>query len=327
VNDPEEKNNLAPQQTATVAVFKDKVQQRLKNNPFAKDESKGSGLSPDTVEKLRALGYVAYRAPVSAEALAAGLPDPKAKLWEFLSILKATDLFYAGDNTKGEELLNQVRERDPKIYIVPYMLGEGALRQQKWDEAATQLRRSLDLNPNFDQAMTALAHALTEVGNLGEARTWIERALRYNSQNYRAWYELGSIEAKTDRAAAISALQKAVSIQPNFAPLRRDLGVLQFQEKSYTAAAQHLAKAVDLGVNDATIYNFLGICYSQTNQLQKGIASYKRALEVNPDLAEAHLNLGFAYQQSGRLQAAREHYLKACFLNQKFCQYVPQEMR
>jgi tetratricopeptide (TPR) repeat protein len=325
VADPEERNNLAEQQTATMGVLKDKLQQTLKNNPFTRDKAQDSGVNPDTIERLRALGYVAYRAPVSDAALAAGLPDPKTKLWEFLSILKATDLLFVGEYATGEELLNQVREKDPKIYIVPFMLGEGALRQQKWEEAAKQLRLCLELNPNFDQAMTALAHALTKLENRTEARTWIERALRYNPQNYRAWYELGSIEAKTNRVAAISALEKAVSIQPNFPLLLRDLGVLQFQEKNYKGAAKHLAKAVELGVDEATIHNFLGICYSQTNQLRKGIASYKRALEVDPDLAEAHLNLGFAYQQSGRLQAAHEHYLKACHLNQKFCQHVPEE--
>ena len=35
------------------------------------------------IEKLRALGYMAYRSPVSAEALAAGLSDPKDKISDF----------------------------------------------------------------------------------------------------------------------------------------------------------------------------------------------------------------------------------------------------
>src|SRR5712691_4880972 len=66
-SDPEEKNNVAAQQTATVAVLKDKLQVRLRNNPFKPDVDRTSQLSPDAVEKLRALGYVAYRSPVSPE--------------------------------------------------------------------------------------------------------------------------------------------------------------------------------------------------------------------------------------------------------------------
>ncbi len=102
VADPPEKNNLASQQTATVAVLKDKLQALLRRNPFKPQENTAVGLSPDALEKLRALGYVAYRSPVSPEALAAGLPDPKSKLWEFNAILKAGDAFRAGDFPAGE---------------------------------------------------------------------------------------------------------------------------------------------------------------------------------------------------------------------------------
>ena len=136
VADPQEKNNLALQQTATVAVLKDKLQALLRRNPFKPQENAASGLSPDALEKLRALGYVAYRSPVSPEALAAGLPDPKSKLWEFNAILKAGDAFRAGNFPAGEALLSQVEEKDPQMYVVPFMRGEAAARQQKWKEAS-----------------------------------------------------------------------------------------------------------------------------------------------------------------------------------------------
>ena len=73
VADPQEKNNLAPQQTATVAVLDDKLQSLLRQNPFKPGEPGTSGLSPDALEKLQALGYVAYRSPVSARG-AGGRP-------------------------------------------------------------------------------------------------------------------------------------------------------------------------------------------------------------------------------------------------------------
>ena len=59
-----------------------KLQSLLHRNPFKPTDNENSSLSPDALERLRALGYVAYRSPVSPEALAAGLPDPKSKLEE-----------------------------------------------------------------------------------------------------------------------------------------------------------------------------------------------------------------------------------------------------
>ncbi|MBZ5598418.1 MAG: sulfatase-like hydrolase/transferase [Acidobacteriia bacterium] len=323
VADPAEKNNVASQQGGTVAVFKDKLQSLLRKNPFTSSEAKSSGLGPDAAEKLRALGYVAYRSPVSAEALAAGLPDPKDKLGEFNSILRAQDAFQAGDFDTGKQLLDRVRQQDPQIYTVPFMLAEAAMRQQKWDEAAAHFRQCLELNPNFDQAMTGLAHALTGQGKVEEARPWIEKALQFNPQNYRAWYDLGTLDVKADRAAAASDYAKALAIQPNFAPLRRDFGMLQFEQKNYAEAAKHLAKAIELGLSDAKTYNFLGISYSQTGQLQQAVDSYAKALKLNPDLAETHLNLAYAYQRMNRPKAAQEEYGAACKLEQKFCQFVP----
>ncbi len=147
--DPQEKNNLAPQQSATVAVLKDKLQLLLRQNPFKPGETGTSGLSPDALEKLQALGYVAYRSPVSAEALAAGLPDPKSKLWEFNSILEAADAFQAGDIDRGKGLLAKVRESDPTMYVVSFMLGENALRRRAWDEAASRAAKMSRLESQF----------------------------------------------------------------------------------------------------------------------------------------------------------------------------------
>jgi Flp pilus assembly protein TadD len=205
------------------------------------------------------------------------------------------------------------------MYVVPFMLGESALTQQHWDEAAHELKKSLDLNANFDQAMLALSRALLFQGKPDAAKLWSQKALQQNPQNYRAWYQLGFIESKTDKAAAIADYEKAVAIQGNFASLRRDFGMLQFQQQNYTEAAKHLSRAAELGMNEALLFNFLGISYSRTGRLTEAINTYQRALKLAPNLAEAHLNLGFAYERVKRTAEAKREYSTACSLESKFC--------
>ena len=325
--DPEEKNNLAAQQTAIAAVLKEKLKARLQDHPFTppktgNSELSSSELGPGALEKLRALGYVAYRSPISAEALASGLPDPKAKLWEFNSILQAEDALHAGDVGKGKSLLLQVREKDPTMYVVPFSLGEAAMSQQKWDEAAAEFKACLDLNPSFDQAMLGLARALIFQEKTKEAKEWTRKAIQYNPESYRAWYQLGSIEARTDKPAAISDYEKAVAIQGNFAPLRRDLGLLQFQEENYPEAAKHLSRAIALGINDAILYNDLGISYSRIGRQREAIDSYRQALHVDPNLPQAHLNLGYAYEQLSHKDLAQREYQRACQLEADLCEMI-----
>ena len=322
-NDPGETRNIVAEQPATVAVLKEKTQQLLAHNPFASTGPARGNINPDAEEKLRALGYFGFRAAVSPEALAAGLPKPKDKLAEFNAILKAQDAFHRNDPEAAETLLAKVQEQDPKIYVVPFMLGESAIRRKDWQKAAEQLQRCLDLNPNFDSAMTGLAFALAKLGRAAEARNWLNKAVESNPQNYRAWYEIGLLAATSDRAEAQSAYEKAIAIQPNFPPGQRELGLALFQQKKYAAAAPHLEKATALGLDDAHIRNFLGICYSQTNRPQKSIESYRVALKLDPKLAEAHLNLGYELQRAGRSSQARVEYRTACQLEVKFCATAP----
>jgi len=208
---------------------------------------------------------------------------------------------------------------------VPFMLGEAALRQQKWEEASTELQKCLELNPGFDQAMVGLGRALTKLGNVEEAKSWVNKALQYNPQNYRAWYELAFIESKGDKAAALTAYEKTVSIQPNFALARRDFGMFQYQQKNYADAVTQLSKAAELGMdNDPQLFNFLGISYSLTKRLPQAVESYRRALKIDPNLAEGHLNLGLAYEQLGRKTLADQEYQVACHLNAEFCKLIKQ---
>jgi arylsulfatase A-like enzyme/Flp pilus assembly protein TadD len=328
--DPGETRNIAAGQPATVAVLQEKMQAFLAHNPFTRQDAGAGNLTPDAQEKLRALGYFGFQAAVSAESLKQGLADPKDKLWEFNSILKATDAFQRHEDDQAEALLHEVQERDPQIYVIPFMLGESALRREDWDAAAQQLQRCLALNPDFDHAMTGLARALAKLGRADEAKSWLQKALQINPENYRAWYEVGLLDARTldartksDPAAALSSYQRAIAIQPNFSPGQRETGMAFFQQKDYAAAATHLEKALSLGLEDARLHNFLGICYAQTNRMSKAVREHQRAIALDPKLAEAHLNLGLAYQHLGKITEARAEYATACTLEVKFCGATP----
>ena len=183
-------------------MLQEQLRKRISHNPFREPNPGAGSLSPDAQEKLRALGYFGFRASVSGEALTAGLPDPKDKLWEFNAILKAEDAFQQGDPDKAEAILSPVQAQDPKMYIIPFLLGESALRRQSWEQAAEQLQRCLELNPSFDNAMTGLARALAKVGRTDEARSWLNKAVQSNPQNYRAWYQIGLLESEQTASAA-----------------------------------------------------------------------------------------------------------------------------
>jgi arylsulfatase A-like enzyme/Tfp pilus assembly protein PilF len=322
-NDPGELHNLIAEQPATAEVLKEKLRERVSQRTAATPPT-GPAADEAVTEKLRALGYLAYRSPVSASALDKLLPDPKDKIGELETILKASDAFRAGNFAEGKRILEPVQAQDPNLYVVPFMIGEEALARQDWVEATAQLEKALQLNPDFDQAMTAVARALHNQGRDAEAEKWARKAIQENSSNFRAWFELGWIQADQKPNEAMQALRKTLEIQPNFALALREVGMLEVRAKDYAQASQHLQKAADLGLTGPYMFNFLGVSYSRTGQLKKAVESYRRALQEKPDLAEAHLNLGFAYEQLQQPERAAQEYGVACRLDKNLCREIEQ---
>ena len=323
-NDPAETKNLITNQPAIASVLNDKLKERVRRYAPQEHPTGTSELSAEAAEKLRSLGYMAYRSPVSAEALAAGLPDPKDKIWDFNAVLDAVDAGKLGNTEHERELLSQVQARNPDMYLIPFLLGEAALKASDWTAAEESLHRCLMLNPNFDQAMTALARALHQQGKNDDARQWVDKALQLNPKNLKAWYQKGWMSMSLDPDAAMADFQKALAIQPGFAIAHRDMGIILLQKRRFAEAASHLEQAASLGLTHPHLYNFLGIAYSRTNRYRDAVKVYTKALDKEPNFAEAHLNLSYVYQKLNRPRDAHTEYETACKLDSKLCQYQPE---
>lgn len=322
-NDAAEKRNLFSEQPAVGSVMGQELKNLVARYAPHDSPAGGSQLDAAAVEKLRALGYMAYRSPVSAEAIAAGLSDPKDKILDFNTLLDGIDAGKRGDLDRERQLLTQVQESNAGMYLVPFLLGEAELKASDWKAAQEALERSLKLNPDFDQAMTALARALHQQGKDDEALQWVEKAIQANPKNLRAWYQRGWISVKSDPDGAMVDFQKALEIQPGFAMAHRDLGIILLQKGRYSEAASHLEQAADLGLAHPRLYNFLGIAYSRTGRYQDAVKVYTKALNKEPGFAEAHLNLSYVYEKLNRPQSARLQYETACKLQADLCQFEP----
>ena len=188
--DPQQAKNLAAQiteQTARLRAQLRQLEMRYEPKPAA---SKAPGPNQDALEKLRTLGYLAYKAQTSGSTAKSNLGDPKAKVAQYQAILQATDAFRVGKFDVGRGLLQKVRATEPRLYRVPFLLGEAASREANWPTAEREFRTALQLNPSFDQAMMGLGRALSFQGKNDAAQEVLKQALQANSQNFRAWFEL-----------------------------------------------------------------------------------------------------------------------------------------
>jgi arylsulfatase A-like enzyme/Flp pilus assembly protein TadD len=321
--DPKQSKNLFAVQAGRAETLRSKLDELTQRHPPPDLADAGQARSPEEIEKLRSLGYIAYRSPTGGEVDPATLADPKEKIRVFNNILEAGDLMRAGRYARARSLLKQIERTDSGLYLVPFMLGQVATRQRRWEEAAAGFERSLELNPEFDQAMMGLGRALSFLSQSDRAKSLLRRALALNPKNVSAYYELARVQAKEDLTASTRTLTQLLAIQPQFAPALRERGMMRIGLKQYSAASQDLQAAMELGLTDPATYNFLGIAYSNSGRFDEAIGSYESALAAKPDYAEAHLNLALAYQRKGEMEKARQAYETACRMERRLCQYVP----
>ncbi len=97
--------------------------------------------------------------------------------------------------------------------------------------------------PESPEPLEALGYMAWRSGDDEEGRVHLARAAELGSENPKMYYDLAYLSRRSnDNDAAISALEKAVSLQPDYQDARRQLGNLYLHEKAWTRALLHLNK-------------------------------------------------------------------------------------
>jgi TolB-like protein/predicted Ser/Thr protein kinase len=138
-------------------------------------------------------------------------------------------------------------------------------------------------------------------------------------------YVRGKMLADSDNKAAIEVLERAVVIDPSFAPAYAALrsaywGRLLFfdpteQWKEKAEAAVEKALSLDPNLAEAHVSKALLYFHPENIQLEIAIQECKRALALDPNLAEGHLTLAMVFEHVGLLDEALQELHTATAIN------------
>ena len=230
-------------------------------------------------------------------------------------------------------------------------LGKGydALKQDRYDEAATEFRAALASDPSLTlRARFPLAVALFESHKSEEARREFETVRREVGDHPNILYYLGRLDLDSlDFAGAIRNLSKAIA-KPPFPDTSYYLGYAYFKNGDLANAEKWLKEAERLNPRDSRIPYQLGFVYRKQGQeekakrsmalsqqlrrkdadesriknecaekLEQGPRDEARALcdqLYDPDNAERLTALGTIYGQHGDLEAALKPLQRAAEL-------------
>jgi tetratricopeptide (TPR) repeat protein len=162
-------------------------------------------------------------------------------------------------------------------------MGYEALKQDRYDEAASEFRTALALDPKLVQrARFPLAVALFESHKSEEARREFEAVRREVGDHPNIWYYLGRLDLEDHNfKGAIQNLHKAIA-KPPFPDTAYYLGFAYFKQGDLAAAEKWLKEAAQLNPRDAQIPYQLGLLYRKQGSEEKA----KKALALSGELRQ-----------------------------------------
>ena len=205
-------------------------------------------------------------------------------------------------------------------------LGSVDIKLAKYDEAVTQLKRSLELNPNYADAYFQLADALRRSGKTDEAAEATRKFQALNSSTQdkkqrdsqgRALYEEGvkQIE-KDDLPGAYSTLKRAVETVPQLDAGYYRLAQIDYLRNNQAIALENIRRAIQLNPFEAEYFFVLARCLERSDA-QAAVEAITKAIALNGRVGDFHNLLGNLYAARGDNARAAQSYRRAVDLEPK----------
>jgi len=168
-----------------------------------------------------------------------------------------------------------VREA-PFSYQVHELNAEALETQGRWDEAAAEYRKILDINPMLPRIHARLGQVLLS----------------------------GPQPSAEAVAQAKKNFEDELAIDPNNATAEYVLGELAKEADDLSAAIQHYSRATKLDVGFAEAYLGLGSALVASKRFDDAIPPLERYEKLAPDSPSGHYQLALAYAGAGRKEDA-----------------------
>lgn len=155
--------------------------------------------------------------------------------------------------------------------------------------AETHLRRALDIDPAYADALGLLARARLQAGDLEGARLAADAALLVAPTHFDATFVLQALSAQGRRSLA--ELRAAAEQAPEDAAAHLALGSYLLELGRPAEARPHLERATQLDPQNVDALRRWGQALAALGREDKAIDVFRRALALQPDDWTTHTNL------------------------------------
>lgn len=187
--------------------------------------------------------------------------------------------------------LKQQIQQEPKNASLHLQLGQFYFVLKQLDDAMQELKTTLDLQPENDEARLYLARVLIlqqkqkeAVGVLNEIKdpTWKDDA---EIEQGTLYFQKG------DTAQAEKAFLKALKFNPKSADACLNLAGIYKLKKNYKKAENYLKQTIRMDSANLTAYGQLVRVYDEQKKSKEKIAALKKILQLLPEDSPSYKNI------------------------------------
>jgi len=280
--------------------------------------SAADNVDPETLERLKSLGYVGFSSGGSAAGAGKQLPDPKLKIAIYNQMNRAIELSRRGRIPMAITILEQVAQREPTMPVVHFLLGSEYLAQGQSLRAVEAFRETLRHNPGSNVARFNLARAYSQASLPDRAEQTAREVLDKEPRHFPARHLLATLLARRSKfQEAVTEELKALEVRPTFADGHGNLGSYYLSLGQLDRAVASYRKALEFAPGHLVAKINLSLAYLKLGQNELAIEQARGAIERDPRSALGHFYLGQAYLAKGQKEEARKAFVKAVELDPK----------
>jgi choline-sulfatase len=234
-------------------------------------------LDSQSVEKLRALGYVAS----SGTEMAPSAVDPKTHIQVANDLHDANLKIEEGKEATAIPLLERVVASDPQIPHAQYFLGVAYKEMGQYDKAILHLDQAIRLVPDSMMGQYEMALALYAKGNLNLSATHLEIVVQHSPDWTDARFSLAAIYARTDRVPdALANLDVTLALDPDHYRANLLRGRILSLQGDSAGALPNLIKAASVEPKSVEAHQFLSEAYAKLGQEENAAREHAEAEEL-----------------------------------------------
>jgi len=318
--DPAELRNIFEGQSVLANQLKTQMYELQRRFAPMGIQTEGEQADPESVERLQALGYVAFSTGGS-QLQEYDLPDPKLKIDAHGRVIRALEFSREGDSETAIKMMKEVVLEEPEAPFGHFMLASEYFRAKLFLMAAEHFQKAVELQPDSDAgARFNLARSLFHAGLSSQSEQVANELLQANPSHFGARHLRANLLAKRgdyeqavkeeqsaleirpyylpalnnlasyylelgDTAAAIEVYQKGLEVDPKLVLLRRNLALAYLKNRSYAKAMNEAGIVTELFPNDSLGFYYLGQAYAGRGMAEEARAAFRKAKELDPMLS------------------------------------------